>query len=189
MQADFRHYLKTQTDAQHMRIDNAFSDIDISARDGLALFLAVHGACFSAMLDAAEDRSNRQAFLTEMILCIKRDLNVLGASTGDIDIPNLGQLDQLALDYMIEGSRLGSQVLKRRWATSTDQQVIAAKSYFSLEPISGHWRDVCKQLSNVPINSQRAARIVTDTQALFDVFYAVFRAQRAVTIPRLEPQQ
>lgn len=59
MQADFRHYLKTQTDAQHMRIDNAFSDIDISARDGLALFLAVHGACFSAMLDAAEDRSNR----------------------------------------------------------------------------------------------------------------------------------
>lgn len=114
MGADPGHHLKVQTDAQHMRIDNAFSDIDISARDGLVLFLTVHEACFTAIADVVKDRSNCQAFLTEMMSRIRRDLNILNASPCDVDIPSLGQLDQLALDYTIEGSRLGSQVLKRR---------------------------------------------------------------------------
>ena len=170
MQDDFRWVLKEQTAADHDAVDDLLSALDVSSADGLEGFLGVHRACFAAMLPIAVPGDSSMQAMTGMIACIERDLATLGAPCDVSSAVTVGPVDVLACDYVLEGSRLGSKVLRRRWEASEDPRVRAADAYFSITPVSGRWREVCDALSAVAPDSPRAAHIIRDTKSLFALF-------------------
>lgn len=173
METCFRLLLRDETRAEHERVDRLLSSFDIGRRGDLTAFLGIHRMCFSAMAKVAAQGGYAHRALGEMLHHIDADLAVLQATDLNRSAPTLGETDPLALDYMIEGSRLGTQVLKRRWAASRDPIVARASGYFSKGPTPGRWRKVCDDLSAVPAESARAARIIEDTQKLFALFHDV----------------
>ena len=169
----YRQVLRLETHAHHARVDAALSADDIGLRYGFVRFLGIHAVCFQAMAKVAEGGSVAHRTLLQMSENIRVDLDRLDAGHGDIAAPVADHIDPLALDYMIEGSRLGTKILKRKWAASTDATVRSADAYLSLHSDPRSWRDVCGQLSAVPVDSPRAATITSDTKRLFDLFSSV----------------
>lgn len=189
MAKDFRFLLRDDTQQKHDHLDQLFSSLDVSTYDGLISFLRVHLGCFQTMHDAAEAGSRSRHRLADMVLRIKQDLTMLGQP---VDIPNesLPQvIAPLATDYIVEGSRLGSQVLKRRWAQSGDRRVRQADNYFSMETESDRWRMVCDALAAVPAGSAEARRITHDTQVLFSMFLNVTHTHMKTVQRAKEPAQ
>ncbi|WP_095588255.1 biliverdin-producing heme oxygenase [Actibacterium ureilyticum] len=171
MLPDFRKALKDATQPDHERVDRLLSAFDIATRDGFASFLAVHRRCYLAMLRAAAPGGTASNSLDGMLADIEIDLATLNAPHDVDPAPVAKQVDALALDYLIEGSRLGTQVLKRAWAGSRDPIVQEARAYFTTAPISGRWAEVCRALSEIPADSPRAETIIRDTKRLFGMFH------------------
>ena len=172
MHADFRHVLRQATRDDHDCVDAVLSGVDIRCADGFRRFLLIHREGFGTMLALADPRGEASWRLRTLTARIDADLRSLGVGpevaghAGDAQ----GTVDALALDYMIEGSRLGSQVLARHWAGARDPLVKRADAYFSLPPAPERWRAVCAALSAIDADSPRAAAIVADTGRLFGIF-------------------
>ena len=170
MHVDFRHILRQQTSTDHDRVDALMSGFDVATRDGLLQFLGLQLDCFEAMIPAARGDSVARHQLLSMTAAIRRDFATLVEPKQDSEPSQLNPLDPLALDYIIEGSRLGTKMLKRRWAAAKDPQVSAAKAYFSFESEPGRWRQVCNALSEITPDSTRATAVIADTATLFELF-------------------
>ena len=187
MRENFRIHLKAHTDPSHARVDQAFSQMDIASPAGLIAFLSVHAACFTAMASAQNAQFRGRNHLAELVTSIEHDLDALDVPTPPPLTFKLADCDPLALDYILEGSRLGSQVLARRWASSVDPHVLGAAAYFSRKPNVGPWRNVCDRLAQIAVGSARAEKIKMDTCALFDMFFDAAQAHGDVAQPDLEP--
>ncbi|WP_299869953.1 biliverdin-producing heme oxygenase [uncultured Roseobacter sp.] len=172
MCADFRRVLKNETQADHERVDALISSIDLVTFDGLVRFLSIHQSCFRFIRDLVTTETHAWCSLDGMVRRIDADLATMGAAETVVVVSDITKLDRLAIDYVIEGSRLGSKVLRRRWLTASDPTVRRASAYFSLAAVPGRWRNVCDQLSKIPVQSDRAGAIIEDTKMLFALFHA-----------------
>lgn len=170
MGQNFRHVLRDQTRGPHDRVDTAISGFDIQSREGLRAFFRMHGACFEAMLLRAEADSASSKMLRDMIFRIRVDLDCLGSSLGVVAFGLPDDIDPLAMDYVLEGSRLGSKVLQKRWSASTDRTVAQARAYFSMPVDKQRWQTVCAKLAEVPLNTTLAHGITLDVECLFTLF-------------------
>ena len=168
---DFRQVLRTATRADHDRVDALVSGLDLSTRAGFARFLRVHLACFAA-LDAAASGPDG---LGRVVAALRSDLGRVEprAALPTVALP---PIDPLAAAYMVEGSRMGTQVLRPRWVASRDPVVAAADAYFGLPPAPGAWRAVREGLSSIDPDGSRARRIVSDARAVFAAFEAALHA-------------
>ncbi|MEM6438616.1 MAG: biliverdin-producing heme oxygenase [Pseudomonadota bacterium] len=173
---DFRFVLRDASRARHDRLDRMISVLDLGDAEDFARFADVHAACFGAL--GASDGASRatRRLLSEMIARLSDDLLTLKARPPSARPATPANLDPLAIDYVVEGSRLGSQVLKRRWETSTDPAVRAADRYFGLPADPLGWRATCAALSCLRVDGRRAARVTRDVDALFDLFADACRA-------------
>lgn len=180
MTTDLRHVLRADTAHAHDRVDALISGFDVAAPDGFCDFLQLHLCCFRAMRGASSENHIAAKTLDQVIVAIRADLNSLDRMEL-LSNPALTNVDTLAIDYMFEGSRLGTKVLKRRWQTSPDPKVQSAGQYFGVESTPGRWREVCTQLSDVPSHSARAQNIIADTHRLFHLFETV--AQKVQSQP------
>ena len=177
MQRGYRHELKALTRADHARLHDLFSALDITRRVDYARFIGVHLAVFEVLRPHLSPASLTRPQLLAGLACLQRDLATLGqrclktqAGHGEAD-----GLDPLAVDYVVAGSRLGLKVLKTRWASSSDPLVRAAGAYFTQPNASPAWPKVCRALSTVPLDSARAGAITRDTKRIFDLFAATYR--------------
>ncbi|RYH00985.1 hypothetical protein EU805_16140 [Salipiger sp. IMCC34102] len=170
MNADFRHDLKARTQAEHDRVDAALSALNLAVAPDFIRFLSLHRACFGAMVQACTHGSAMQDTLNDICTRIDDDLHTLGAPPVASLPVDLGRVDPLALDYMLEGSRLGSKVLRRAWVQSDDVVVRKAGRYFATPAPVERWRAVCAKLSDIDADSPRAACIVADAKRLFGLF-------------------
>lgn len=189
MKISFREVLKHETHSHHARVDDALSALNLAQPADLARFLSIHQLCFQAMIPVAAEGSKTWAYLTEMDARIATDLAQLAQPRTTETLDDLAETDPLALDYMIEGSRLGSQILKRRWTASEDKCVQAANAYFTLKPTQGRWRQVCDELAAIATPSARASKITADTRGLFDMFYAASTGRKLDVLKNLENTQ
>ena len=166
--------LRQRSFAQHDQLDQMFRTVDISQRDGFALFASVHRTCFQAMSDRYPSGGHASEFLGQMVDCLSHDIRIIGATSLDATPELPKQIDPLAIDYLVAGSRMGSKVLLKRWAKSGDPRVQQACHYFGLQGDGQFWKDTCAALSLIAPSSARANEIVTDTQILFGLFIRVF---------------
>ena len=182
MQRSYRHELRALTRADHARLDDLFSALDITRRVDYARFIGVHLAVFEVLRPHLAPASLTRPQLLAGLACLRRDLATLGqrrletqAGHGEAD-----GLDPLAVDYVVAGARLGLKVLQARWAGSADPLVRAAGAYFTQPNAASPWPKVCRALSKLPLDSARAGAITRDTRRIFNLFAAAY--QRAASI-------
>lgn len=113
--------------------------------------------------------------LLRMVGQIVSDLKLLGVGENCTAAGRLEKIDPLALDYLIEGSRMGTSILRTRWQTTSDPLVARASSYFSAPTAPQRWKDVRAKLSQIPQNSVRAQTITDDAIKIFRLFFQVSR--------------
>lgn len=173
MGEDFRFVLKQQTQAHHEDVDRAMSELDLAVAADYARFLQINLLGFRAMRAAVPAESAAALSLAAMIRQATADLAVLGRADPGLPLPVLAPVHPLAAEYVIEGSRLGSQVLKRLWARSEDANVLQAGAYLTQPRAAEAWRDVCARLSTIDATSSEAAEIIQDSRRIFDCFLEV----------------
>ena len=174
METDFRHSLRERSRSDHDRLDRMITSLDIARVSDFALFLRLHLSYFLVMQSRSSDQNISAATLSDMVDGLTADLGIVSRDHPAVDTPLPAALDPLAVDYMVAGSRLGSKILRKRWGASADPIVQNANNYFRKTGDPNLWPDVCRALSAVPMESERARAIVKDTKTLFQLFAAVF---------------
>ncbi|MGR3625295.1 MAG: hypothetical protein ACU0A0_03290 [Limimaricola sp.] len=169
-QTPLRSRLKRDLVARHERLDACFSRFDLTTRPGLSGFLAAHRTAFAAIRPASGGLTGGP-LLGRMIAAIDADLGVLGHAPGAGPAP-LRLTRSMAQDYVLLGSRLGSQLLRRRWAAARDPRLRSAGTYLSLPPMARDWRAFCDRAGALPGEGTEADKVVCEAGQLFDLFLA-----------------
>ncbi len=174
--ADFRWVLRRETASAHQALDDMVSTLDLGVVPDLARFFGMHLAAFRAM-----GRQSSDPRLADMIVALNADLAALGA---DAPVPDLDleAVQPLAVDYILAGSRMGTKVLRKRWAASSVAQVRAARAYFTLAPDAGEWASTCNTLAGIATQSAMARQIIADSIALFDLFAESYARTAPATV-------
>lgn len=170
MTESFRNQLRVETRAAHEALDALISNLDVATHDGLAAFCQIHLTCFGEMariphLDPATDQ-----LLRRVNRALADDLATLGRPAARLACQLSRTTAPLATAYVVGGSRLGSKILKSRWAASRDAGVQAAHHYFALPGEGPYWKAVCADLDRIIPDTAAAAKIVADTISIFDMF-------------------
>lgn len=171
--SDLRQRLRTGTRAAHEALDARLSDYDIATPEGLGRFLSLQRLALTA-LEPLSAGAAVAPLLRDMRDHAEADLLRLGWPAHD-PVPEAFPGDQrpphpLALDYVIAGSRLGTMVLRKRWAASRDPAVRDARAYFSAPDHTGYWTAFCKTAGAVDAETPLADRVVTDAARLFHFY-------------------
>lgn len=178
-----RQRLRADLAPSHERLDRFFSDLDLSTRAGLTLFLRAHRAAFAAIRPAPGCRTG-QPLLDRMIAAIDADLDQLDAPAPPRLAPLVLQRSR-AQDYVLLGSRLGSQLLRRRWQAASDPCLRAAGAYLSLPPLTDRWRAFCDEAGARSAHGTDADAELAEAERLFELFLSAGHAARRTT-PELE---
>jgi heme oxygenase (biliverdin-IX-beta and delta-forming) len=161
--------LRAATRSDHALLDRSILRFDLTRRDHYGLFLQLH--C-SALRDLEADWSAEDdTDLTSMLRCVQGDLRALRiatpASSPGIRAP-LHPHGRLGVAYVLRGSRLGAQFLRRR----VPRQYPAA--YLDFMPALP-WAEFLMQLesSDAP-GARHDHEIVRGARIAFETFIGVF---------------
>ena len=112
-----RFALKSATDEAHERLDALIAQLDLSDPDDHARFLRIHSAVLPSLEDALE-RGGLDAILPRWrdhrrTQALDADLAAIGSGRAEpVPLPALDSIPaMLGAAYVLEGSRLGGQVL------------------------------------------------------------------------------
>ena len=176
--AGTRVALRAATAKRHAELDSLFSSLDVTTKSGYVTFLSRLAAAYvpvDAQLEATGiralfpdwDRRSRRAALLD-------DLRHLGVAT-PLMLPALffaTPEDMLGALYVLEGSRLGGQLLLRQVAASFDEEVKAAKRFLQSGEDTGSWRDFLAVLENRAVDEAGLERMITAADRTFALFIA-----------------
>jgi len=163
-----RDRLRASTAFRHERADRAYSSLDLRRTDGLRTFLRAQlwvldsiRCCSGPHAAEAEDLRSRMA------QSLRRDLRVLDSTPAVVS----GQcrLNATAMLYLLLGSSLGTQILRRRWQEAADPAVAAAGQYLGLCVPQKAWGRLCEELARLGAEGAEADRIVHDASRIFDL--------------------
>ncbi len=167
-----RRRLRMETRPSHDRVDALFSSLDLTTRAGLARFLSAQRRGFGVLRAAMTTYGLvGRSDLDETLARLDHDLATLSAPAPGF----LAGIDQVlpdAADHMILGSRLGTEVLRRRWSVAREKEVLSAGAYLSAPTDHTVWRRHTTCLDLMPPDGDHADRVVTDVLRLFEVFAA-----------------
>lgn len=173
-----RQRLRHETTMAHEALDTRLSKLELTKVGGLSVFLEAQSMALGAL-----EKMSEQARTSETIRILHRaadaDLNSLGVNPTQNPPSLAARPEPLAIDYIVAGSRLGTAVLRKRWAEATDPTVKNASSYFTAPVFIETWREFCQTADSLPGDCASSDRIVADANALFDFFEAC--ALRAMT--------
>ncbi len=179
-----RERLREDLQAVHDALDQKISTLDLTDRGEYRAFLAMTHMALSGIEAEGGDATG---LLDEMVRALAEDLEALGDPASAPLAPV--RVHPLALDYVLIGSRLGTQVLRKRWLAGADPQVKAADAYFSLPAQGAAWRALTDALGTMSGADRQAAEVVADARALFQRFSASLELCRTSLSPVLEPKR
>ncbi|PRY85599.1 hypothetical protein [Donghicola tyrosinivorans] len=158
--------LREQTGATHEALDQLFAPFQRDPATYLNHFLAVQLAGFSALLAACPDCDAQvAAMLRNAKSALAQDVADRACFVPQLPAPS--SLHPLAVAYLVIGSRLGTEVLRRRL---TDAGVAPMPRYFTPEPYQADWRQLCATLRATPADGALADSVVQDVLTGFNLF-------------------
>lgn len=173
-QNNLRARLRSDTRLAHERLDEEVSRFDLTTPHGLLCFLNMQ-CCALETLSALEVYAATDVVIESLLERATLDLRILGS--GPQEAPyDLEPVHPLAIDYAIAGSRLGSQLLKKRWQAATDPQVRRASAYFSAPSYIDGWASFCDTAEAMSSASRLADQIVRDADRIFQMYRECARA-------------
>lgn len=105
-----------------------------------------------------------------MCTAIAADLDTLGANSPPALAPH--KADATAVLYVLLGSRMGTQVLARRWSLTADDEARGAGRYLGLDPRKDCWRALCLRLAGRPAYGAAADAMISQVALIFDLYSA-----------------
>jgi len=167
-----RDRLRGETAPWHERVDRAYSTLDLRRAADFETFLGAQMAVLRAIQCRPGCRAeDAEPLRADMIAALTADLRDLGR--GPVPSGATHQFDATAVLYILLGSRMGTQVLRRRWLEATDPAVASAGRYLGLATPASTWRAFCAELMQAPGQGAEADRIVGDACRLFDLHLGV----------------
>lgn len=177
-ETSLRTRLKNDTRAFHEELDDMVSRFDLTTPRGLSSFLHMQSMALRTIEPHAERAASCSA-LRDLLRRADSDLCLL--ETRDRQPARvIGPLHPLAIDYVIAGSRLGTQVLRQKWKAATDPRVLQADAYFSAPRHVELWKSFCLSTEAMSPLGGVADQIVGDACLLFRL-YADFARPRQTT--------
>ncbi|MEM8827025.1 MAG: hypothetical protein AAGD40_08910 [Pseudomonadota bacterium] len=143
MSSGLRARLRAETRADHDITEAAFARFDIRTAEGLAGFLAAHHRATGAVLDAIEGQlPDGFSPPPDARAMLAADLAALGHGVPPPMAPVAATAPAapVGLIYVLAGSRLGNQMIRRNWSQSDDMDVRAAGAYFGARGLDDHAR-------------------------------------------------
>jgi heme oxygenase len=127
LQSPARFDLRAATREPHRRLDSGLSRLRLDLREDYMRFLSIHARVIPALERSVESGrpwsgwSARAHFLQE-------DLLALGVATPTLDEPHepVKEAECWGLQYVLEGSKLGGEVLSKRVASNLPQRYLNA---------------------------------------------------------------
>ena len=173
-QTSLRARLRADTRLAHEQLDQEVSRFDLTTPNGLLRFLSMQSAALQT-LSASEVSSQMGAMIRDLIERAALDLRQLESSTQK-PAAAIEPVHPLAIEYAIAGSRLGSQLLKKRWQAATDPQVRRACAYFSAPSYTDTWARFCDTTETMSSTGPLADQIVRDANRIFHLYRECVRA-------------
>ncbi|MGU3361866.1 biliverdin-producing heme oxygenase [Methylobacterium sp. M6A4_1b] len=175
---DLRFSLRAATDAAHRRLDAGFAAQDLTRRTDYAIFLSAMRDPFvqiEAWLDRADAAdlppdwpARRRAEALDADL---RGLAVAAADAPPEPLPRtLAGAEAPGLLYVLEGSRLGGQILLRQVLASSDPDVRGNARFLRHGEGARLWPSFAAWLGTRPADAQAAA--IRGAQRAFALFEA-----------------
>jgi heme oxygenase len=166
-----RTSLRTETRAEHDRVDAQFSAYDLSTRDGYAHFLARQAAAHLPV-ERALDAAGAADLLSDWPR--RRRADQLRADLAELGAPPVSE-EEFALNggesavwgaiYVLEGSRLGGAVLRRRIFAGLPARFLSPG-----EP--GAWRELTDRLDERLRHRADLDEAIASARAVFTCFEA-----------------
>jgi heme oxygenase len=170
--------LRDEMRPAHDFVDTQFSTLDLKKHTDFMRFLTIHEACFTQICAA---QTTPHIYLRDIIDNLRADMRDLQVHR--LTLPSFGRdLDPTAIAYIVEGSRMGTAVLRRRWAQSHDQRVLDANAYFDATYHKTGWRVLCGQLERIKPGSKHAQAITSDATTIFSHFSKAFHATETTKV-------
>ncbi|WP_293572759.1 hypothetical protein [Phaeobacter sp.] len=166
----FRMHLRQATRIDHDRSELAFAAFHRDPAQHLDWFLACQLSALEALsATCPPERMHSAALLQELIAALYQDCEARNQTV--VALPQSAQpaLTGLAVDYLVLGSRLGTEVLRRRLTQQVPHSPLPL--YFSQRDHGPIWKDTCAALDKVATNSSTAKSIVEDSKAGFRLFH------------------
>ncbi len=162
---NLRAMLRLQTRQAHQGLDDRLAQLDLTHPDDLRIFLQINYDGFAPYAVTCPEAAVQAQLLAA-------DLTVLGAPpTAPMRAVPCAP-DRLAVRYVVEGSRLGTQVLAARWAKGASAVSKRAHHYFGQPVIRGAWGALCDKLQSIPADCELAEQVCQDAIAIFKHFTA-----------------
>ena len=152
----------------HEKLDAEVSKFDLTTPYGLLQFLNMQSRALQSLL-ALQASAKADVMIRELLERAALDLRQLGSST-QLSPAAIEPVHPLAIDYVIAGSRLGSQLLKKRWQAATDPQVRRASAYFSGPGYIEIWASFCETAEATPSAGTFADQIVRDADRILHMY-------------------
>lgn len=164
-----RQVLRQATAADHDAVDRLFGGYDLSDPNDYADFLIAQAAAFLPVEDAI-DRSEPSLVVPDWAERRRSALLQADLATLDRDIPGAPPLvafttreATLGAVYVLEGSRLGGQMLARTVYPGAPKSFLSANS-------SSHWRSLLSTLEKELVTDKQRATAVAAAREVFALF-------------------
>ncbi|OUD08584.1 hypothetical protein BVC71_13585 [Marivivens niveibacter] len=141
----------------------------------LGWYLAAQRAGLSALF---RDQKPEQALCAELVPDLidrlDHDLQQMGRRSYAVVTP--GPIDPVACDYLVLGSRLGTEVIRRKLFASAERKTVP--SYFQTVSDTNLWREHCAILDQIDPTTARARTIIKDVRRGFRIFETAAQSQQ-----------
>jgi heme oxygenase len=133
-----RFALREGTRVSHQRTDDAFSELDLTTREGLGTYLLAQDLALSAIEPLLRDAKDLPPLPLRRHL-VTKDLGALGIERPDVNLAFSKDAHPLGVAYVIGGSHLGGQILEQRWSQSRDPAVLGAHNFVKSAALRQYW--------------------------------------------------
>jgi len=167
---ELRKKLREETSCAHKSLDFALSCYDLTSRNGLANYLNVH-LLVRDLLAKTHSGHEIEIDHSDSIAAIRSDLTKLGVSVvEDLHWMPKSYLHPVGLTYVIAGSSLGSKVLYKKWAQSTDDSVILAGEFMALAVDNSDWLKFLEYIDATSFSDSETDDIVMSANQRFTLY-------------------
>lgn len=162
-----RSRLRDSLRAEHEALDERVSGQDLQSLAGFTAFLRMNEAGYGDLSNYAA-RPEVTAALRDLCQRARDDLAALGAAPLPRRVWSGPAPAALAIEYVVAGSRLGGEVLRRQWENGP----LAARgsSYMSAPNYLELWRAFIAATADLPGDDASADAVVADARRVFQMF-------------------
>lgn len=171
-----RAFLRHATMADHQEIDALGQDFDLSTPAGYGAFLMAHAAVLPGLEDAVSHGPVPPDWPMRLrAQDLAADLSGMGlalpAQTAALDLPSAGM--RIGALYVLEGSRLGGAVLRRRVQAT---QPGAPCAFLAHGAEARLWPSFVGWLDSVVLDEEELDKAAHGARSVFSVFYETLRS-------------